>query len=438
MKSTILIEGITYTADFLLNTVKGQKILKKARDDKKKTKTTNIYCICNGKNNPIPMHAKKKPNSNDYTLGRNPNTMHLHNPDCIRYLDEAEKKLVIKDNNIIKDVVDGEEWKKVNLTLNNYKIQYSISPKNTRNKARNISTIYLYSSLYVAIDKITTFSWYKYVKNQENKFNPKEGNLFHTMYTQTDNIKILHPNREGKKTNYTFVDINKLLFKPYSKTRNEDVTNQLLKERKHITPTGIETFKTLIIGKYLEHEISKPNLIKIKTFDPYLKNYYFIYSDNPNIVNKLKSIPNAELYIIAYIVPKNDLPMIEVMESMSVLPERGIYVDNPFEIQFAKELIDRNILFIRPPRTEHIYYHFFKDHIPDFILLDKEKRKFATICEVFKYSKNDRRKTSQKYWQIMNKKKRYYNTIHDKYNLLYWYAGDGDKLPNIYQPKLKN
>jgi hypothetical protein len=97
--------------------------------------------------------------------------------------------------------------------------------------------------------------------------------------------------------------------------------------------------------------------------------------------------------------------MIEVMESMSVLPERGIYVDNPFEIQFAKELIDRNILFIRPPRTEHIFYHFFKDHIPGFILLDKEKRKFATICEVFKYSKNDRRKTSQKYWQIMNKKK---------------------------------
>ena len=60
MKGTILIGDKTYTANYLINTLEGQKILRNARDEKQITKETNIFCICNGKDKPIPMHAKKK------------------------------------------------------------------------------------------------------------------------------------------------------------------------------------------------------------------------------------------------------------------------------------------------------------------------------------------------------------------------------------------
>ena len=445
MKGTILIGDKIYTADCLINTIEGQKILKNARDEKQITRETNIFCICNGKNNPIPMHAKKKPHSNSFILGRDPNTMHLHNPKCTRYLDEAERKLnnkkkkKEKEIEKTKDIVKGEEWKEVYFYLNNYRVQELEVPKPKSDKKYNrIPTISSYSKLYTVLEKITTFAWYKYVVNPKNKFNPKEGNLFHIIYTELGNIKILHPNIENEKKRNIEINLDKLLFKPYSNIKNKDITNQLLKERLHETTNGIQMFKTLIIGKYLEHEIAENNLIKIKIFDPYLKNHYFIYSDKPSTKNKLKSrVPGAELYIIAYILPDNGLPMVDTLDSMSVLPGRGIYVESSYEIQFAEELIKKNILFIRPLNSEYVFYSIFKNYNPDFILIDDRNKRFATICEVFGYSRKDKSEISQKYWENSNKKKRFYKTIRDKYNLLYWYAGDGYKMPDIYRPRSK-
>lgn len=444
MKGTILIGDKVYTADYLINTLEGQELLKNARDEKQMTRETNIFCICNGKNKPIPMHAKKKPYSSSFTLGRDPNTMHLHNPKCIRYLDEVDKKLDKKSEKEekirrTKDIVDGEKWREVRFYLNNYKIQnLEIPEPKSEKKYDRKSTISFYSNLYAVLEKATVFAWYRYVMNFKNKSNPKEGNLFHIIYTELGNMKILHPNVENEKKKNMEMDLNRLLFKPYSNTRNENITNQLLKERLHITNNGIQPFKTLIIGKYLEHELLENSLIKIKVFDPYLKNHYFIYSNKPSVKDKLKSkVPGAELYVIAYIVPEDNLPMIDVMDSMSVLPGRGIYVESSYEIQFAEQLIENNILFIRPPRTEYVFQSIFKNYIPDFLLIDDRNRRFATICEVFGYSRKDKGEISQSYWENSNKKKKYYNTIRDKYNLLYWYAGDGHDMPKIYKPKAK-
>lgn len=444
MKGTILIGDKTYTANYLINTLEGQKILRNARDEKQMTRETNIFCICNGKDKPIPMHAKKKPYSHSFTLGRDPNTMHLHNPNCIRYLDEANRKLEEKEKKKktkqTKDIVNSEEWKEVRLFLNNYKVQdIKITRHKSDKKHDRISTTSFYSYLYTILQKVTTFAWYRYVMNPDNAFNPKEGNLFHIIYTELGNIKIFHSNIENEKKKNIEMDFNKLLFKPYLNIRNEDITNQLLKKRLHVTSSGIQAFKTLIIGKYLGHKLLENNLIKIKVYDPYLKNHYFVYSNKSSTKNKLKSnVPGAELYIIAYIIPENNLPMIEVMDSMSVLPGRGMYVESSYEIQFAEELLKKNILFIRPPSTEYIFYDLFKTHIPDFILIDKNNRRFATICEVFGYNRKDSRAASRKYWKKSNEKRKYYSTIRHKYNLLYWYAGDGDKMPDIYQPKSKN
>lgn len=443
MEGTILINNKLYKTSFLIQDIEGQKILKKARDEKQVTRETNIFCICNGINNPIPMHSRKNPYGNSYTLCRDPNTKHLHNPECIRYLDriEEEEKNKIKKKKIRKttDKVNGEKWENAYLFSNNYKIQQITTgrKKQLEKDIKRETTNSRYSQMYTILEKIIAFAWYKYVTDIENVFNPKEGNLFHYIYTKLDDMKILHSNIDNKKKNYKFIELKKLLFKPHLNNRDEDITNQLLTHRIFEIDGRLETLKILVIGKYMEHENLEGNLLKIKLHDPYLKNYYYIYGTK-NQASKIlkKQIEGASLYIIAYVIPDHGRAMIEIMDSMPILDNRGIYIESSYELKFAEELIRKNILFFRPPHSEYIYHHIFNKYIPDFILLDRKTRKFATICEVFGYKKDYNNPISKEYWENAKLKMKHYRTLRDKYNFYYWRAGDGYEL-DIWEPKLK-
>lgn len=435
---TILIDGKLYDSFYLIHTIEGQQILKKARDERKVINEPNVFCICRGMHSPVPMHAKKKPFSkNSYTLGANSNTKHLHSPECIRYLDEVEKEEKNTQEKTIKksiDKVNGEKWETAYIFSNNYRVQeidikvvskpeVKIERETTRSK---------YSSLYTMLEKITTFAWYKYVTNPNNTYNPKEGNLFHTIYTELNKMLILHPNIDNEKKDHIKIELGKLLFKPYKNIRNEDITKQLMTTRKQVINNKLESLKTLIIGKYLDHEIIDKGIVKIKMYDPYLKNHYYIYSTESQARQKLKEkVKGASLYVIAYVTPENDKPIVEVMDSMPVLIDRGIYVESTYEIEFAEELIKKELLFFRPPNSEYLFSHIFKRYIPDFIILNKETRRFSKICEVFGYRQDESSDISLDYWANADRKIEHYNTLKDRYDFYYWYPNEGENLELI-------
>lgn len=405
MKSTILIEGITYTADFLLNTKKGQEILEKLRDEKKKTGITNIYCVCKGKENPIPMHAKKRP-TGGYTLGRDAHTKHLHNPECIRYFEEIKADY---KNNKFKDNVEGEEWLDTYIYLNDYIV-------NNDHKTRKYETkINTSKKLNKALEKIITFAWYSYVKDNKYLYNPKIGELFYTIYNELTNIKVV--------INDNVISLNKILFKPYNAIKNKDITNQLTRERKILIDNKIKTVKTLIIGKYMHLE-SYEDLYRIKVHDPYLKNHYYIYTKANIVIEKyINEVKNSELYVIATIISKDKKPFIEDISFMPAYKERGIYLNNDDENKIITSLIKKNILFVRLPRNEYVFYELFKDNIPDFILLDKSTRRFKAILEALPYDKikkNNKQDIDKAY-----RKSKFFKSLKNKYKLYYWYKNKG-------------
>jgi hypothetical protein len=129
--------------------------------------------------------------------------------------------------------------------------------------------------------------------------------------------------------------------------------------------------------------------------------------------------------------------MIEVMDSMSVMPGRGMYVESSYEIQFAEELLKKNILFIRPPSTEFIFYDLLKPTSQILFLLIRTTEDLPQSVKCLVIIEKIVEQQAENIGKNQTKKRKYYSTIRHKYNLLYWYAGDGDKMPDIYQPKSK-
>lgn len=446
---TILINGELYDSAYLLYTIEGQKILEKARKEKRNSYEPNIFCVCKGKLNPVPMHAKMKPKDEvySYTLSRNPKTMHHHSPECIRYSDELKienDEVEDKDIELDKvskksnDTVKNEKWEKAILYSNSYKIR-SLAALDTDviyEEVDRVKTKSRYTQMYTMLEKITTYAWYSYVTDKSNIFNPKEGNLFHYIYTKLNDMEIRHSNLENEKNSYKKIELGKILLKPYKNKKNEDITNQLLMKRSYVVGNKIERHKTLVIGKYLSHRNIDDENIEIKLEDPYQKNYYFIYGSKKQIQNGLKFLSEAALYVIAFIVVENNRPTIDRMASMPVLNGRGIYVESSYEIDYAEELIEKNILFFRPPKSENPFKKIFNGYIPDFLLLDKSEREISTICEVFGYKKDDDNEVSKKYWKQANEKMKYYDTLRDRYYTNYWYPLGKESI-NVFDAKLK-
>jgi len=437
---TILINGKLYSSGYLVTTANGQKILKEARDERQTISKPNIFCICNGKDNPIPMHAKQKPNSNSFTLGRNPYTQHLHSPECSRYLDILDKVETSKDydeNKEItaiktKDRIIDERWETCNLYGSDYLIreEEEREPNDKEYERNHMRT--KYTKLFQYLQKITAFAWYKYVTNPDNHLNPLEGNLFHIIYTQLSNeIVIMNPSIENEKKLDEHIELQKVLFKPYKRSKNEDITKLLLNKRRVIINNKLKIIKTLIIGKYLEHEVMGDQA-KIKLLDPYQKNYYYILGTINQLNRILKRyIEGADLYIAAYIINANNKPIVDKIDSMPVLKNRGIFVESKYEITFANNLISKKELFVRPIRFEYQFMNIFKKYIPDFIVLDKQTRKFKTISEVFGYKQNTDNERNIQYWIQTNNKLEFYKELKNKYNFVHWYAADGQDIKKL-------
>lgn len=405
-KNKLLIKNKIYDSKYLLFTKEGQNILKRLRDEKQKTGNTNIYCLCKGKDNLIPMHAKRRPFNNSYTLGRDPNTKHLHSPECIRYYKKMEEN--IESYNHYRDIVIGEEWHEVFILLDNLIIEDKNTPKNEEHEIKRSK------KLYKALEKIMTYAWYSYVKNIKNSYNPKEGNLFYEIYNIMHNTKVVIGNESNNA-----IELGKILFKPYKSIKNDNITNQLLKERKLLINNKIKTLKTLVIGKcsYID---GYKNMFKIKVNDPYLKNYYFLYADENLVINRyINEVEGSELYIIATVFPKNNMPFIDDIAFMPVYKDRGIYINNNYEKEVMKDLFKKNTLFIRVPRYEVIFDELFKDYIPDFILLNKKTRAFKAILEVFPYYKN---------YKNIYKPNNDLEFIKRKYKVYYWYKDNDNKI----------
>lgn len=421
-----------------------------ARKEKRKSNEPNIFCICKGIHDPVPMHAKMKPKDEkySYTLVRNPNTMHQHSPECIRYSErlmieneveeEFEGMNMEKHSKQSNDKVVGGIWEEALLYSNNYKVKELVPNEDIKHEksVRRKSTS-KYTAMYTMLEKITTFAWYKYVTNKNNNSNPKEGNLFHYIYTVINDMEIRNSNIQNVKESKSKITLGKILFKPGLGSKNEDITKQLLIKRRFVIGNKIEVHKTLVIGKYLSHEDVEENKIRLQLQDPYQKNYYYLYGNKQQILNGLRfKVSEASLYVIAYITPVNNMAMIDSIDSMPVLNNRGIYVQSSYEIDYAEELIEKNILFFRPPSSENPFKKMFNGNIPDFLLLDRNSRMVATICEVFGYKKDNNSELSIKYWEKARKKMAYYETLRDSFYTNYWYPLGKESI-SVFEPNLK-
>lgn len=119
------------------------------------------------------------------------------------------------------------------------------------------------------------------------------------------------------------------------------------------------------------------------------------------------------------------------MAIIPVLHERGIYVESSYEIEFTETLINKNILFIKPPKSNNVFKQVFNKYIPNFLLLERSSRDIVTIAEVFGFNDDE---YWEDYWIQTNRKKRFYQSL-SNFNFVSWNAFEGYEIPSIYNPK---
>ena len=432
--------GEFYTFDELLYTDEGQEILKNAHEFKMK-----LVCICNGENNPIPMTNCIMPSRKGYYLRRNKGTQEQHNRNCPLYsinnsdiIESTTKKktstdasisfnksgklnVVIKSNGLIDNISKAKE---------NSAVMHS---ETTDAKKRYRSNAY--STIYGIGDIILSQAWNQYVTDYKNKRNPKAGNLFYVIYNNDINFII--------KTPLGNSPLKKIMFTPFTKDRDSDISKLaynsvhcIYNKISNDAVKGCNTYILGSVGKDLYDIEQIGDYIKVKVYDPFLKNYYYIYVTYNyylSIRNKTRKVIGAEYYISAFVRPEDDRIVVSEMAFIPVYPQYGFSVDSSKEIDFAKDRLlakgdFKDILFIKPPRYTLIYNLFNgKNYIPDFLLLEKNTRKIATIVEIFGYY-------TEEYMNEQEEKIKYYNSLPD-YNFIAWEVNKNRSMP--YVPRIQ-
>lgn len=193
-KATILINenNRVYNIQDLVNTVEGQDILKEAYKNNYK-----IFCICNGKNNPIKMYIRRINGIHyfRYLLCRNPYTRHLHHKECLNYDKNENSNIFRNRSNIVYEKIDNifkeNIWEGFNFRSNMH-IDKNLIAADEKKVYMNIEMKRSkkgYDSLFSLGETILSNAWYIFVTNKNNFYNPREGQLFHTIYNKLNDYK---------------------------------------------------------------------------------------------------------------------------------------------------------------------------------------------------------------------------------------------------------
>lgn len=429
--------GIFYNGYWLVSTMEGQKVLENAYKNHKL-----VVCTCNGNRTDqfIKMYIRKLNRKTHFTyiLCRNPNTQHLHHPNCPNYdimpfEDEVDEK---KDKDNEKEVsksiknkfnLEGN-WTGFNFRTNLH-IDKELKEREEIQEKKDIErkeTRSRFKSIFSIGETILSNAWACYVTDSTNYYNPTEGQLFYTIYNKLNDYIIT----DSDKNQILLSDI--MFQPPYGNVRGENIDKFIKKAWYSIYNRGEsynrKGYLMYVLAKVLKIQDSNNGQKKLILLDPFKKNVFSLYASENLLKSNLKNVPGAEYYITCFVDMLNDKPTISCMAIIPVLKGRGIYMDSSYEIEFAEELIKKNILFIRPPQSNNVFKSIFNNYIPDFLFLDRKTREIATIVEVFGYY-------TEEYLLKAHEKVRFYKTLKADYNLLYWNAIEGHPIPNIYEPR---
>jgi hypothetical protein len=394
-----------HTYEFL-QTKAGQRILEEVKNHE-----NLISCICTGKD--LPLHVAKF--GDKYAIRTNPGTKHLHDKSCPHFEEseevarkdretkESSSISIIEDNGIKGMIFNFKDNEITKITDNTDK-----SKTKAKDSHRKANT---HTRLYTVTETLLSLAWENHI--MQRGFVPYEGNIFFQIYNSM--IKNSR-NTDGELlSNFMYVPL-------YSKDlADNDISNSIIKAVWSIKNKYNNL--TYIIGKldsYVEFDTGE---YKLKLIDPYKKGYFYIIVNKDYFKRKYSEknkVLNAEYYISAMLKADVNLEAVK-LESIPVIPGRGLPIDSSKEIEFAEMLMKNKILFTKP--TLVISGNQWNGYLPDFLILDKQTRKVKGIAEVFGFY-------TEEYLAEMEEKIKYFSNLKD-YKFVYWKANNNETMPNI-------
>lgn len=405
---TLSINGYTslFDKEELLLTKEGQQILKTTRD-----KSLGFNCLCKGIKNPLSMHVRRLGPADNYyyTIVRNKGTMDKHNKSCTNYGTPEIRKEYESTN---KD----KKPRLLSIDTNSHlkKEEGNFSDKNNL-------------EMYSMGENIIYYAWLSYIYKYGET--PNIEKLFKTIYENDYKHKLGNEN----------ISLSKLIFKPFGNLRYENINDRLKKAYYRIYKDSGEKHNMYILGEVVDIQKYKDDVNSVlKIVEPQKKNYFNLIVNTFFLEKRLKNIPSKSKMLISCFVADTFKAYLEV-GTFTILPfvkDIGLSVERNSEIDFINHLIENKILFTKPPITINYYKDVFgQEFNPQFVLLDLENRKDATIAEIYgygnKYSEN--KEFVKKYWDVINSRIEFFKGLVE-YNYFYWLYHK-NPLPTIYSPK---
>lgn len=390
VKRTIIIEKTKgrFNKNELVNSQQGQVLLKRAKDNSLK-----IACICNGIDDPLPLHVRKigTKEKAHFTLVRNSLTMDKHNVLCPNFGILVEKEDL--DNTIFQENQFVRKIKNSTLLIGEFLLFYG---------------------------------WKNYIENKNYSNMPTVKNVFYTLYND-DSIDY--------RFSYSTIeiDLKSVLLKPFVKYYRTDVSKYLIRAFENIQ-NKLPKYPMYILGQILSVKKYDDNYSLITLLEPFKENYFTLvvktkaFKQNWEQINVVK----ADMYLSCFI-NYSTKQFLEVI-SLSIIPvfkKNGALVYNDEEVDFINALVGKNIYFLKSPRSFNPFKEIFSEYIPDFFLLNNKKEKMI-IAEVLAYEKTG--EYWEDYWLNANKKIHYFQS-QNKFGYFYWNAYEGKPMPPLYRPK---
>jgi hypothetical protein len=332
-------KGARYFSYGFYQTTEGQEYLKVIKKNGYK-----ISCICNGVGKEITLYVADYKSS--YVIKNYKNdeeNKSKHSFSCPRCGDREENPVLRVQNKEEKSIEinrGGEFVSHIKLKATDF-IDKDNEFKSKEYKPNEYATMFRQGELFLSL------SWENYVL-KEGKI-PKEGNLLHTFYNEiVPKVKL---NME--------IPLSDIIFSPnYKKVEKDepkDITELMIKAAYAIHKKGIgdksKGYFMYVLAKINNGIEVDENTIALSLTDPYKKGTFVVHvkKDYYNRQYGLKSkLINADVYISCLVSTDYKVLKIEKMATLPVIKDRGCYVQNGKEIEFAESIINKNMLFIKP------------------------------------------------------------------------------------------
>ena len=376
---------ITFSYGFF-ETTEGQEYLKVI-----KQREYDIYCMCNGKGKAgISMHIAEYKNSFAIRNNRNEEANKtMHSSTCPRRGDkvDTDKKEGVKPEQIkIELMAAADGTKYANFNSRDF-IDREVESGEASHKGENRYIANQYTSVFRIGETLLSLAWQNYIIKEGRL--PREGNLFHILF------KDIVPESKISET----LSLADIMFMPSYKKADKDEVNDITDSVKKacyaIYKKGegekVKGHYMYVLAKINAEKELDEDTIELNLSDPYKKGSFNVTVNKTYYYNKHKSkkkVFNADYYISCFLSTNYNRIKIEKMATIPVMKDRGFYVQSSKEIQFAGQLINKDILLLKPSQSSKDVENWGK-YIPDFLLLDKQTKLITTIAEVFGFYRHE-------------------------------------------------